>query len=234
MTKETLIERIRNLRRKAADDASTEAEAMAAADAAARLIMKHDFTEEDLKEQPDLKATSDGFTKGTRPPKVLMECWSGIQALTETKVYRQGGTYKAIGLPQDVELACYLFEMITAAEARAWKSFYASLRSRSRRETNAHHRGFTYGFGKKLQERMLELAKERAAARPTAAGTALVVRKDALIDEHMEAAGLKITTRKRKAQTGTTTGYGAGLRAGSRVNLSRPVTGQNQSQGAIQ
>jgi hypothetical protein len=230
----TIIDKIRNLRAKAADAAATEAEAMQAAEMAARLLMKHEISEADLAAAEDGAAgsgvTRDGFETGNKTlPLVLQGVGAAIASLTQTTVYADGGALKFVGLDADVEMALYLTELVKGAHHRVWMAYRKEHMSpgMSRREQNAHRNGVTVGFANALSKRMREMADERKAAQSTGAtGSALVVRKGDLIADFMRNDGLVLQGAGRKSRrrcNSDATSYGRN--AGRNVNLGRPVAG---------
>jgi len=240
MTDQTIIEKIKALRAKAADEASTEAEAMEAASMAARLLMKHEISEADLAaaETGDdgSGVTRDGFDSGNKTlPLVLKGTGVAIAALTQTQGYADGGTMKFVGLDADVEMALYMTELVKGAHDRVWQTYRREQMPAglSRREQNAHRNGVTVGFANALSKRMRDLAAEREAAQSGGTGTALVVRKGDLIKDFLRNDGVMLRQHRasrRRCDSGATS-YGA--EAGRNVNLGRPVAGGGSSAARI-
>lgn len=243
MTKQTtIIEKIRNLRAKAADAAATEAEAMQAAEMAARLLMKHEISEDDLAAAEAgasgaAGVTSEGFDSGKRSvPLVLQGTAGGIAAMTQTRAYMDGGSVKYVGLDADVEMAMYLTELIKGAFDRVWMAYRKDHMSpgMSRREQNAHRNGVTVGFANALTTRMQDMAAERRAAQKTGqTGSALVVRKEDLIADFMRGEGIALHQPRRASRRCNGDAESYGRDAGRSVNLGRPVSGGGRAAGRI-
>lgn len=221
-----IIEKIRAMRAKASDAAATEAEAMQAAAMAAKMMAKHEISEADLRklEREGDGITTDGIDKGRRNlhPTVKF-CANAVADLTETKGWRKAGEVVFAGLDQDVEFALYLMELIRGAAERAWSDYRKEDPEHARE--NGVRKSYLIGFGVRCAERLRELAEERRAARHEAGGTALVVRKDALIKRHLADNNVRIErTRARKTSVNSDV-YRSGRTAAARLNLSRPVPG---------
>ena len=227
--RDEILDKIRNLRAKASNAASTEAEAQTAAMMAAKLLQKHDVKETELEIQEEGAAHKK--TAAARVmPEILNYCALGIERLTETKTYAEAGTQLCyIGTPHDVEMALYLTEMLVGASKRAW-SEAAGDDTADFKEMTKRRLSFYQGFGCRVHNRLMALANERAEARMqargTATGSALVVVKSALIKAKMEEMGLElIPGKKRNIGLVDPKAYAKGASAGDQVNLNRPLNG---------
>ncbi|WP_341204813.1 DUF2786 domain-containing protein [uncultured Sulfitobacter sp.] len=224
--RQTLIERIRAMQAKAENEASTEAEAMQAAAMAARLMSKHEVTDEELSiiEAGGYGIQMQRVNHGTKRMHFSLKYAAhGIEVLTETRGYvgtNWSDEQRLVftGLDSDVEMAIYLSLVIKGAADRAWKAHATgrifSNRTRSRKS-------FLIGFGWRIKERLIELAQERKEARSTS-GTALVVRKDALIEAHLAEQEVDIKS-SRSRKTTIDGNYDHGASAANDLNLSRPL-----------
>lgn len=235
MANEDIISKIKSLRAKVNNAGSTEAEVEAAARMVAKLMMQHDVTEDLL----DEKTAPEGVHAETDALKndldwIMHYCWKPIQDLTETKTYRSDGKYNYIGLPHDVEMALYLFELITMSAKRGWLSHSAKMFDEDgMTRTKGARVGYYVGFGKHMGTMLKELHDERQGARPVAAGTALVIRKQDIIKDKMSQMGLQLgKARKKSMGYVDRNAYSAGQNAASKVNLNRPF-GANKTAGSI-
>lgn len=224
--RKTLVERIRAMQAKAENEASTEAEAIQAAAMAARLMSKHEVTDEELS---IIEASGDGIqmqrvNHGTKKMHFALKYAAhGIEILTETKGYVGTNWVDEqrlvfTGLDSDVEMAVYLSLVIKGAADRAWKA-HAKRRTFSNRARS--RKSFLIGFGWRIKERLIELSQERKEAR-SASGTALVVRKDALIEAHLAEQEVNIQSSRSRPTT-IDGNYDHGANAANDVNLSRPL-----------
>lgn len=235
MPNEDVIEKIKALRAKVSNAASTEAEVEAAAKLVAKLMMKHDVTEDLLDEKEKIEgahATTDKMKNDIE--FVILNCWKPIEEFTETKCYRSDGKMNYIGLPHDVEMALYLFELITMSAKRGWLRHSAKMFDEDgMTRTKGMRVSYYVGFGERMATMLKELHTERQSARSQATGTAIVVRKQDIIKGKMNEMGLKLYKRRTKS-AGRVDGnaYSAGQRAASQVNLNRPF-GSTKSAGSI-
>jgi len=235
MPSEDILNKIKALRAKVNNSASTEAEVEAAARMVAKLMMQHDVTEDLLKDvvAPEgVHAASDGLKNDL--DWVLQYCWKPIQDFTETKSYRSGTKFNYIGLPHDVEMALYLFELVVMSAKRGWLRHSAKLFDEDGlTRTKGARVSYYMGFGERMGAMINELHEERQRVRPLSTGSALVIRKQDIIKSKMNELGLSLS-RGRGKSAGRVDGnaYNAGQSAASRVNLNRPF-GANKSGGAI-
>lgn len=224
--RKTLVERIRAMQAKAENEASTEAEVIEAAAMAARLMSKHEVTDEELS---IIEANGDGIqmqrvNHGTKKMHFALKYAAhGIETLTETKGCVSNNwvgeqRLEFIGLDSDVKIAVYLSLVIKGAADRAWKA-HAKRRTFVNRALS--RKSFLIGFGRRIKERLMELSQERKEAR-SASGTALVVRKDALIEAHLAKQEINIQSSRSRTPTIDGNCY-HGASAANEVNLSRPL-----------
>lgn len=222
--RKALVEKIRALRAKASNVASTEAEAKQAAAMVAKLLTRYDMTEQDLGDYDEGKAAAVQGEMLDAMPEVLKWSWAGIVALTETKAYLGANRRLCfIGMEPDVEMALYLSEIIESACARALKAGFKGADAMQRRS-------FQAGFGASVKEKLKELAEERKAAK-TATGTAIVIRKGDLVSAFEKDAGLKLGRSSRGRGSKVDVEYFmAGKQVGRALNVSRPISGGNKSE----
>jgi len=236
--RDEIIAKIRALRAKAEDAAATEAEAMAAAEFAARLLTKHDIKPDELAEV----AKSDGVVSGFRQGKVLHPVAdytaNAIAAFTETKAYNQNGEIRYIGLEEDVLMAVYLTEMLVGAAKRGWVAYADEHIERVLPFKQMTHLRLSYfmGFTRRVCTRLHELKKFRDDSRRMDQGSnnsnALVVVKSEIIKRKMEEMGLSIGKARNEKQHLDPNMVLAGYAHGDKVNLGRPF-GDNQSMGEL-
>jgi hypothetical protein len=220
----SILKKIRALRARAADSASTEAEAAMAARLAAKLLEDHNITLTDV----EVKAEGVGkqtWDSGLRDrPSEIYAC-KGIEALCGVKTWRTDGVVHILGAPADVETALYFMDLVRGAMRRCWASFQRSddfglIQARTGKTTQSIGHGFRIGVAGRLGERMTEMANEAKRARAST-GTALVVVKDQLINEWLREKKMKFSTPSRA--TFSESGYTAGRSAANNVPLNRGV-----------
>jgi len=234
---ESILNKIRALRAKAQNAASTQAEVEAAAAAAAKLMVKHDLDESQI---TDAQTRSGAVEGAFKPPyqdieEVIRYVFKGVETMTETKGYRDtiNNDFRFIGLEPDVEMALYLFEMITQSAKRCWNSFVQSEFEAGRVAHKSRRPSFYIGFGEAIQAKLTELAEDRMAARSQAVGTALVIRKQDAIRDKMQEMGLTLRKGRTPRQSSVDPrAFSAGVTSANSVNLNRPF-GANKPRGAI-
>lgn len=231
--RDDIIRKIKSLRAKADDAGATEAEAMQAAEMAARLLVRHDISPDELRDVEKTGATSGGFRQGKTLHPVLHACHRGLGEFTETTVYNDKGELRFIGIESDVLMATYLSEMFVAAAKRLWREFYPEVADAPFAvQTHARESLFS-GFGHRLSQRMLELAEFRVNSREASHGTALVVVKEQIIARHMEEIGLKLVRKRARRRNFNPQAFNAGATAANDVNLGRPF-GSDGDRGVLQ
>lgn len=236
--RDEIIAKIRALRAKAEDAAATEAEAMAAAEFAARLLTKHDVKPDELAEVAKSEGTVSGFRQGKVLHPLADYTANAIAAFTETKAYNQEGEIRYIGLEEDVLMAVYLTEMLVGAAKRGWVAHAEENVHRALPFSQMNHLRVSYfmGFTRRVCTRLKELKAQRDAARHTAQGSsssnALVVVKSDIIKRKMEEMGLTIGKARKSRQYFDPGMVIAGQAHGDKVNLGRPFGG-NQSTGEL-
>lgn len=235
MASEDIINKIKALRSKVSNAASTEAEVEAAARMVAKLMMQHDVSEDLLTE----KIAPEGVHFQTNALKndldwIMQYCWKPIQDFTETKSYRSDLKYNYIGLPHDVEMALYLFELVTMSAKRGWLRHSAKMFDEDgMMRTKGARVSYYVGFGERMAAMLNELHEERQKARPIATGTAVVIRKQDIVKDKMKEMGLQLyKSRGKSAGRVDGSAYNAGQSAASQVNLNRPF-GATKSAGSI-
>lgn len=237
--RQDIIDRIRAMRAKAEDAAATEAEAMAAAEMAAKLLIKYDIKPEELAEIGKAEGVEQAFRQGKVGHPVAEAVAVAVSELTETKVYRDRAEIKFIGLEEDVLMAVYLIEMLVGAAKRAWVGYSEDNYKEAVPFKQLMHfrESFFVGFSARVSMRLNELRKfreeQRAQAQSTGHGTALVIVKQDIIRRKMEEMGLVLGKARRKNKTYDSATFMQGAAAGETVNLNRPFAG-NASTGATQ
>lgn len=242
MSDDSIVNRIKALRAKVNNAASTEAEVEAAARMVAKLMTQHDIDESQLKESDfseALHAKTDVMKNDIN--EVVRYCWSGIEALTETKSWRGEERIHYVGLDHDVEMALYLYELITMSAKRGWLRYSAKLfDEKGMMRTKGARASYYVGFGQRMNAMLMQLHRERQSARDawedvgtTSGGTALVVRKDNIIKSKMKEMGIRIyKSRSNRRSHIDGDAFKAGNADASRVNLNRPF-GSTKAAGRI-
>ena len=225
-TREKAINTIRALRARAADEATSQAEAEAAASRAAKLIQSHEIKEAELRDL-GVSGVSEGVHDQHRRQRhpTLRIALSGIAALTECTPYKRGGSLIWVGENADVEFALYLSELIQGAAERSWKNYAVKFPKGHGPTTTKARRSFLMGFGQGVQYKLQALAKERIEKREAVqTGTGLVVLKNALVDEYVEKNwGVVKAARSTPLPSLDMLSAMSGVSEGQKMNLQKPI-----------
>jgi hypothetical protein len=123
---------------------------------------------------------------------------------------KRGNVHELSGTRANLELAVHVYEFLLATAERLWRENRTDARVRSGRDRIAYQSGVIRGFHDKLK-------LERA----TLAGTGLVWRGDAGLDEHYRRRHPRTHSSSRRTRVGGA--HHAGREAGHKVVLHRPV-----------
>jgi hypothetical protein len=113
--RESIIEKIRSLLSKTVENGCTEAEMLAALDKAAAMRDAYDVTDEELQLTREEKvALHADPADATDPHKLKWRLSYGVRQFCGVEIFRHSGEagYKFIGLPSDVELACWMLDTL--------------------------------------------------------------------------------------------------------------------------
>lgn len=246
---ESVKRRIKALLNKTVENGCTEKEAMSAATKVAELLNVFNLTMNEVDLAAQECVTKSFKTKKTR--EGVFYSWTGIQALCGLKVWRSVGynyyDWRFFGLEQDVDMAIYLCELIEASLATSLEEFRQS-------ETWTGYTGhrkiltssFKKGFGNRVNDRLFDMAHanemaeyeehekrmkeaayiEEMSGETISKSTALIsTAKSEKIEEEFKKLGMKLRTQSSYSNRSHTTARQAGNKAGSRVNLNRPIGG---------
>lgn len=227
-----IIRKIKALRARAADAASSENEAAKAAEVADRLLREHNINLSELDVRAEgVQKSVWGAGRRTRGPETFAA--QKIGDATNCGVWvANGGEIVYLGNPADVEVALYFTDLISnAAEAclRAYRKTenYARLSHYfSARKIASDYR---IGVCHRLGERILE--QVQLERKPQASGTGLVVVKNALIKQWLEDSGTDFRKPRSKRTVGGAYNTGRGDADG--VSIGRGVGTQRTGQTMI-
>jgi len=225
--RDKLLEKIRALLSKTIEAGCTEGEAMAALPKARAMMELHEVTDEELQLTKEEKATVH-YYEARDPHGVKHGLAFAINKFVGTQSWSYRGEDKraTCGLSADVEFAEWLLEALDAFVKREYVRYAITAASGESNERRAAMRNFIQGCTIRISERLLELAQP--PKQQTANARALVVTKQAAIDECLKAAG--ITLGRSRASTFNVRDHGAyeaGKAAGERASFGRPVTGKS-------
>lgn len=251
-----ILQRVLNLRARAEDAGSSEAEMNTALTMAMKLMESYSIEEAELalaeasgeiKLEVVTRVIDTNVLKGRKQKHKLLSCLTGIEAFTETKCVfnSRTGDITFTGHRPDVELADFLAAVIKEALDREFESYK---RNQSGRLGYGAKTSFQNAMAHRVSARLYDMARQRDAERAenkkkaqramienaaTASSTALVV------SDIAEQKAKEVATEFRKAhprirkvntysRSSNGTAFDAGRSAGDRVNLGRAIGGSRQ------
>lgn len=243
--------KIRALSNKTIDNGCTENEAMAAMAMVGRLLNQYNLTmtEVDVREQVCKTVYISTGRKNRHP---IDSCIVNLAAAFDCKVwlhtryveYVKTTSYAFFGQENDLVMIEYLYKVIFQSienESHNFKINPVYLGSNSRKTAYvSFQRGMASRIGarlaqmKKQQEEEMQQAEQEAATNPEYnGGRALIVLKGKLVQQEFEKLNMKLRTVQTQARRSDYSAYSQGAAAGNKVNLSRPISGQNSNAGYL-
>lgn len=229
-----IIRKIKALRARAADAASSENEAAKAAEVADKLLREHNINLSELDVRAEgVEKNVWGLGNRTRGPESYAA--TRIGKATNCKVWSQnGGGIAFLGNPADVEVALYFMDLVSNAA----KACLATYRKTDAYDTQISVYGYSarkigndyrLGVCQRLGERVLEQVE--AERKPEATGAGLIVVKDALIRQWLEDNGMAF--RKKRGSRTVGASYNDGRGHADSVSIGRGVGTRRTGQLAI-
>jgi len=228
--RETLLQKIRGLLAKTIENGCTEAEAVAALAKAQAMMDAYEISDEELALTKEEKAIVHKSPPAHDPHLIKRSLSYGVQQFTGTKTWystiRRGEDQRSIcGLPADVDFAEWLIEALTRFVQAELVEFLATNSGWfvDGHERRKGMRSFVIGVTERITERLVELSKPQ----PTQSSNsrALVVTKQAAIDECMKLNDIKLGRGSCRAGASDNAAYAAGQAAGDRASFGRPISG---------
>lgn len=226
--RDAVVRRIQALLQKTVENGCTEEEAIAAAAKAGELMDAYRLEQSDV--EITAEPISDVFMSRILRQRVSPAdyCQRGICRYCGVRMwfeFRDGArVVRCLGLKPDVEMAQYLYDMITKAIShQVNKIYYPTV-------TGTGSPGlvrqlcwdFQRGMAARIGERLEAMAAANEPVAKTANGTALVVVKGAVVDAAWAKLGITLG-KTRGTAVRNAEAYHEGRAAGDRVNLERPV-----------
>lgn len=213
------------------DNGCTEAEAMIAMKKVGELLDAYNLTMNDvlLRNETYVTKTYDTGRKNKHPIAFVIPVISKFCGTRSWNSYRYEGRKKFLivkffGTESDTEMSMYLTSMI-------WKMMDAeTARYRATpayKNSDTHGRAlstsFQNGMVNRINARLRELIAERDAISATT-GRELIIIKGQLTEQKFKELGMKLRPGTYASRISHSSSYSKGQDAGSRVNLSRPIT----------
>lgn len=218
--RDKVLNKVRALLSKTLDNGCTENEAAIALQMAEKLMQEHEIDEADLK-LDDEKAIIE-CSDMRDPQNIRWKICYFISKFTETCTFGNKKYIKFVGLKSDVDFALWLTETLTAfiqaqLKSYMWSKGYQKLQGAQR---NRVINSFVIGCCSRINTNLRSMIEARKV---TANSTALVVAKQALIDDVIKDLNIgKADKRGRKHKL-----YGDifsdGQKAGDSASFGRPI-----------
>jgi hypothetical protein len=248
-----ILQRVLNLRARAEDAGSSEAEMNTALIMCQKLMESYNIEEAELaiaeasgeiKLEVITKKIEASVLKGKKQKHKILLCLTGVEKFTETRCVFDSwsGAITFTGHRPDVELADFLTSIIKDALDREFMSYRKANAAIGYGAKTAFQTAMAYRVSQRLQTMAKERTEEREANKrkaeqlqienaATASSTALVVseiaeQKAKEVAAEFKKAHPRVRTVNTYTRTNNNTAYGAGRSAGDRVNLGRAI-GQN-------
>lgn len=229
--KEKIKAKIEALLAKTTENGATEAEAMAAAEKAASLMLQYEIEAGEIgirAEAKNCKAVWANYSKYGKTA-IARGAAVGVAKLFDCRVWEDAGVRVAFfGLEKDVEIAGYVFACITNAILAETETYKIS-RSYHEDLARGYHgktlvTSFLAGIERRIYVRLVEMARQKDAERPATTGASLVVVKDQVVSEEFSKLGINLGRAQKSKRTIRSHGaYAAGDSAGQRVSINKGV-----------
>ncbi len=251
-----MLQRVMNLRARAENAGSSEAEMNTALTMAMKLMDAYNIEEAELaiaeasgeiKLEVITRVANTKILKGTSHMHKVLLCLTGIAKFTETKcIYNKySGEVTFTGHRPDIELSEFLVGVIKDALDREFENYK---RVESGRLGYGAKTSFQNAMATRVSNRLYEMANERDNDRKTqkrdaerlriengstASSTALVVseiaeQKAKEVNAEFNKAHPRVRTVKTVIRSSNWNAFGAGSAAGDRVNLGRAISRTSQ------
>lgn len=227
-------DRIRLLTERTVSNGCTEAEALQAAEMVGRLLDRYALSMSEIEVRQSVCVQRSVPLAG-RQRRPVDACVPAVARFCDCKVWltreRERPEYVFFGFEEDVSLAIYLLAVVERGMGHELDAFRASrpqlrgpdLRGASRR----HQQGMAARIGERLDTMHRERGQRRHAEAP--AGAALVVFKQATVEEAFRETRIRLTSARRSTVR-PDAAYRQGYDAGNRINLNRPLRGKGREQ----
>jgi hypothetical protein len=233
--RDDIIRRVKALMEKTVAAGCSEAEAMAASEAATRLMNKYELELTDIKiaEQANCQEFDINVGYKTTPPSFMTA--GAIAYLTDTRAWtrkdRAGFPHLVFfGFETDVIVAQYIFAIIERSMLHAWMAYKieADYKGASTVRRRALQEGFDAGMAGRIDTRLRRM-KDEQRRENSASGRDLVVLKRPIVDAELAKLGIHFTAhRAGRARPMNGAAYEAGQRAGDNVAFNKGVGASTQ------
>jgi hypothetical protein len=252
--RDKIKERVAKLLNMTTDRGASEAEAIQAAERAAELMTHYDIEASELSFRSTRAIKQIAAVRKYGNMNIAVPCARHVAQLCDCMYWldreidprdtdlsplwqREIRTVVFFGLPADAEIASYLFDLITNAIVAEIEVYKESPNYQREVEAGVNGRAaitsFVNGMEETICSRLDAMRDEKHQAVQEATGRALVIVKEAQIEEDFAATGIRLVNGGGSYRSEGSAGASAsGRAAGGRVSLSAGV-GAGQSAGRL-
>ncbi|MFC4166364.1 DUF7168 domain-containing protein [Teichococcus aestuarii] len=224
--------RIKALTEKTVSNGCTEAEAMAAAEMAGRLLERYALSMDEI-EVRQARCVQAEVPLAGRQRRPIDGCVPAVARFCGCKVWlsrdEEGARYVFFGFESDVALATYLFAVIERGmqtELERFRHAHPALRGVPLRQASV---SYQQGMAGRIAERLEAMlaAREAEVAAQRSDSTALMIVKHRVVEDAFRETTIRLVATRR-AGIRANGAYRQGYAAGDRINLNRPVGGRTR------
>lgn len=213
--------RLQALRAKTIANGCTEEEALTAAAKVAELLDRHDLSLSDLEiRQEQCEQSAIDTNRKQRQP--ISVCIPAIAEYCDCKVWREKDPtgrlrYVFFGLRPGIELAHYVYDVITTAMQTAWEIYARA--QRFLRYANDEKGSFMFGMALSIADKLVAMKAERDQAIRANSGRDLVVLRHAIVESEFAKLDLSLRRGRPSGKKVTAGAFEAGHAAGRSLAL---------------
>ncbi len=248
-----LLDKISALLAKTKERGCTEAESMAAAEVAARLMAKHGLSLAELQAipLPSNACDADGVPIGNQRTHPVRRVANAIAHYTDTRtwwnlhgcIHGKPGTIRRVhphngpiliffGLSADVQVALYLTQTLRIAMDTEWVTYWATNRKTNTIASNTARASFMGAMAHRLSERLY--AMKRAQGQEASESRALVVVKKGVVDAAYADLEPSFKVHRARHFRADMASAQAGLQAADRTTIARGAIEEQIARGFIE
>lgn len=212
---------IADLQKITPENGATEHEALNAAARLGELLSKYnlDLTDAIVREDAAKCVKNEVFAADDFAGAIIV----GIKhfcGIITYKAYGGGhaGKYVLFGVPHDVEIGLYLYEICAEAMDHDWATFMEDYGYSMKKRQS-----FRAGFSERIYSRLLQMKAERDAANASTCRDLIVLKDQLVTEEFQRQVGIKLVKLRGGNFAADPNAYRAGQSAGGRVNLNNPL-----------
>lgn len=216
-----LKSRLQALRAKTITNGCTEQEALAAAAKVAELLDRHDLSLSDL-EIRDEQCAQSAIATNKKQRQPISACVPAIAEYCDCKVWREKDEagrlrYVFFGLRPSIEMAHYVYDVITVTMRNAWEQYVRT--QRLIRYGQDEKGSFLFGMAVSIAEKLMAMKTERDETLRRNSGRDLVVVRKAVVEAEFAKLDLSLRPGRGSGKKVAAGAFEAGHAAGQRVSI---------------